>query len=79
MIQSDLLLEDLVSLFDDGAIDYWSIKQLLKESSIWEKHESKIIWRRFQRLLRKEQRHALAEWNDRALTSYVVVNGIFVP
>ena len=72
-------LEDLITFFDERNIDYWSTKQLLKQSSIWDDYESNIVWRRFQRLQRKEQRQSLANWSGRSLTEYVRVNNIYTP
>lgn len=72
-------LDGLITYCDEHGIDYWSIKQLIKESPVWSSNEPNIIWRRFQRIQRKEQRQGLRDWLDRDLTIHAALEGIFVP
>jgi len=70
-------LDDLLTFFDGREYDYWTIKQLLKLSPIWDTYDSQIIWRRFQRIQRREQRSSLKKWRDRSLTQFVLLNDIY--
>jgi len=79
IVERLISLDDLLTFFDAEQFDYWTIKQLLKQSIIWEHHDSQLIWRRLQRLQRREQRRSLKNWSDRSLTDYVRLNNIFTP